>query len=135
MGKPVAIASVAAYIAAHPPLVRRVLARVRSTIRKAVPGAEEVISYQIPTYKLGGYAVIYFAGWRQHYSIYPASKHVIATLGAALAPYKVHKGTLKFSLTAPVPRQLIARIARLRAQEVALQAATARPSRARRRMS
>ena len=50
------------YIAGFPPTVQRVLTRVRRTIRKAVPGAEEAISYGIPTYKLHGRYVLYFAG-------------------------------------------------------------------------
>ena len=68
--------SVDDYIASQPEAVQAVLQRVRSIIRKAVPGAEEVISYQIPTYKLHGRAVLYFAGWKQHYSLYPATGRV-----------------------------------------------------------
>jgi uncharacterized protein YdhG (YjbR/CyaY superfamily) len=59
--------SVDEYIASQPEAVQGVLECVRSAIRKAVPGAEEVISYKIPTYKLRGSAVIYFAGWKQHF--------------------------------------------------------------------
>jgi hypothetical protein len=55
--------SVDEYIAAQPETVRSVLQRVRSAIRQALPGAEEVISYQIPTFKLHGGPVLYFAGW------------------------------------------------------------------------
>jgi uncharacterized protein YdhG (YjbR/CyaY superfamily) len=65
-----AFKSVDEYIASYPPAVQRVLKRLRSTILKAVPGAQEVISYQIPTYKLHGRSVLYFAGWSQHYSLY-----------------------------------------------------------------
>jgi uncharacterized protein YdhG (YjbR/CyaY superfamily) len=61
--------SVDEYIASKPEAVRGILERVRSAIRKALPGADEVISYQIPAYKLQGRAVIYFAGWKQHYSV------------------------------------------------------------------
>jgi uncharacterized protein YdhG (YjbR/CyaY superfamily) len=62
--------SVDEYITSHPEAAQRVLKRVRSTIRKAVPKAEEMISYQIPTYKLNGRPVLYFAGWKEHYSLY-----------------------------------------------------------------
>jgi uncharacterized protein YdhG (YjbR/CyaY superfamily) len=61
--------SVDDYIASQPDDVRGILERVRTTIRKAVPRAEEVIWYNIPTYKLHDSAVIYFAGWKKHYSI------------------------------------------------------------------
>ena len=58
--------SVDEYIAAQPEAVQDILQLVRSTIRKAVPGAVEAISYNIPAYKLNGDRVIYFAGWKQH---------------------------------------------------------------------
>ena len=64
--------SVDDYIASQPEATQTVLKRVRSIIRKALPAAEEVISYQIPAYKSRGQAVVYFAGWKQHYSLYPA---------------------------------------------------------------
>jgi uncharacterized protein YdhG (YjbR/CyaY superfamily) len=109
--------SVDDYIATRPPGVRGVLRRVRGIIRKAVPGAEEAISYGIPTYKVDGRAVIYFAGWKEHFSLYPATATVKEALGGALAGYAMSKGTIRFPLDRPVPATLIARIARLRARE------------------
>lgn len=112
--------SVDQYIAAQPEPTRGVLERVRSTIRKAVPRAEEVISYQMPTYELEGHAVLHLAGWKHHYSLYPASDGVLAAFEEALAPFEVNdKGTMRFPLSQPVPVKLIAGIAKLRAKEVA----------------
>ena len=111
--------SVDEYIAAQPETVQGILGRVRSTIRKAVPGAEEVISYKIPAYKLHGGPVLYFAGWKQHYSLYPATGGVVAAFKDELAPYEVSKGTIRFPLSRPVPVKLIGRIAKFRAKEVA----------------
>ena len=111
--------SVDEYIALQPAAAQGVLERVRSIIRKAVPGAEEVISYQIPAYKLQGGPVLYFAGWKQHYSLYPATGHVQAAFKDELAPYVVSKGTIRFPLSEPVPVKLIERIAKFRAKEVA----------------
>jgi uncharacterized protein YdhG (YjbR/CyaY superfamily) len=111
--------SVDEYIASQPAAVQRILARVRSTIRKAVPRAEEVISYKIPTYKLQNRPVLYFAGWKQHYSLYPATERVVAAFKDELAPYEVMKGTIRFPLSQPVPVKLIGRIAKFRAKEVA----------------
>jgi uncharacterized protein YdhG (YjbR/CyaY superfamily) len=116
--------SVDEYIASQPEAVQGVLKRVRSTIRKAVPGAEEVISYKMPTYKLQGGRVLYFAGWKQHYSLYPASARLVAAFKDELAPYKVNKGTIRFPLSEPVPVKLIERIAKFRATEVAERAAS-----------
>jgi uncharacterized protein YdhG (YjbR/CyaY superfamily) len=111
--------SVDEYIASQPEPIRGLLEQVRGTIRKAVPDAEEVISYQMPTYKLPGGPVLYFAGWKQHISLYPATATVVAAFQKEIAPYVVHKGTLRFPLAQPVPMKLIGRIAEFRAKEVA----------------
>ena len=110
--------SVDQYIASHPEAVQRVLRRVRSTNRKAVPAAVEVISYKIPTYKLHGRPVLYFAGWSQHYSLYPSTDRLVAAFKDQLAPYELSKGTIRFPLSEPVPVKLIERIAKFRAKEV-----------------
>ena len=111
--------SVDEYIATLPEDVQAILQRVRSTIRKAVPNAEEVISYQIPAYKLpGGPPMLWFAGWKGHYSLYPINGNICDVLKDDLAPYKVNnKGTLRLPLSQPIPEKLIARIAKFRAKE------------------
>jgi uncharacterized protein YdhG (YjbR/CyaY superfamily) len=110
--------SVDEYIASQPVAAQSVLKLVRNAIRKAIPAADEVISYKIPTYKLHGGAVIYFAGWKQHYSLYPANDGILSKFNEDLAPYEVNKGTIRFPLSQPVPVKLIERIARFRATEV-----------------
>src|ERR1043166_3043494 len=82
------------YLASQP-AVRRVLQRVRGAIRQALPGAEEAISYQIPAYKLHGRAVLYFAGWKQHYSLCPPTGRVAAAFVDELASYELTKGTIR----------------------------------------
>jgi uncharacterized protein YdhG (YjbR/CyaY superfamily) len=111
--------SVDEYIASQPEAVQGILRRVRRTIRKALPGAGEAISYQMPTYKLHGDRVLYFARWRQHYALYAATAHVVAAFKDELARYEVIKGTIRFQLSEPVPVKLIERIAKFRAKEVA----------------
>jgi uncharacterized protein YdhG (YjbR/CyaY superfamily) len=111
--------SVDEYIASQPEAVRGVLERVRSAIRKAVPAADEAISYQIPGYKLHGGPVLYFAGWRHHYSLYPATDRVLAAFKRDLVPYDIDMRTIRFPLSEPIPVKLIERIAKLRAKEVA----------------
>jgi uncharacterized protein YdhG (YjbR/CyaY superfamily) len=109
--------SVDDYIATKPQTVQAILERVRGAIRKAVPRAKEVISYQIPAYKLDGGTVIFFAGWKEHYSLYPASDRLVKAFKSDLAPYKISKGTIRFPLDEPVPAKLIADIAKFRAKE------------------
>ena len=115
--------SVDEYIASQPEAVQRILTQVRRAIRKAVPAAEEVISYQIPAYKLRGGAVIYFAAWKRHYSLYPATGSLVAAFKDDLAPYEISKGTIRFPLAARVPVGLIGRVAKFRAREVSERAA------------
>lgn len=115
------IKSVTDYIAAQPAAARAALKRLRSTIRKAMPKAEE-ISYSIPAYKLNGRVVIFFAGWKQHYSIYPATDGLAEAFKDELAPYKISKGTIRFPLSEPVPVKLIERIAKFRAKQAAQRA-------------
>jgi uncharacterized protein YdhG (YjbR/CyaY superfamily) len=110
--------SVDEYIASQPDGIQDVLHRLRSIIRKAVPGAEETISYKIPAYKLHGNRMLFFAGWKQHYSLYPATERVIEAFKDDLAPYEVSKGTIRFPLSKPVPVALIGRIAKFRAKEI-----------------
>jgi len=111
--------SVEDYITSQPEAVQGILGRVRSAIRKAVPLAREVISYQMPTYTLNGGRLLYFAVWKQHYSIYAAAEQVVAAFQEELARYEVDKGTIRFPLSEPVPVKLIGRIAKFRAKEVA----------------
>lgn len=112
--------SVTEYIAAQPKPSQRVLRNVRSVIRKTLPDAEEVISYGIPAYRLHGYVALYFAGWRDHYSLYPVNDRLVASLEPSSASYEVNdKGTIRFPLSQPVPEKLIAGIAKLKAEEAA----------------
>lgn len=107
------------YVATQPEATQAILNRVRAAIRKAVPKAEEVISYQIIGYKLQGKAILYLAGWKKHYSLYPANATLVAEFQDDLALYKVIKSTLQFPLDQPVPVKLIERIAKFRAKEIA----------------
>jgi uncharacterized protein YdhG (YjbR/CyaY superfamily) len=113
------VKSVDDYIASQPKEMRGLLERVRATIARAVPGAEEQISYGIPAFKLHGRPVLYFAGWKQHYSLYPCTAPLVEAFKKELAPYEVNnKGTIRFPLSEPVPVKLIAALARFRAKQV-----------------
>jgi len=73
----------------------------------------------MPTYKLHGARVHFFAGWKDHYSLYPAGERLVAAFKDELASHEVIKGTIRFPLSEPVPVKLIGRIAKFRAKEVA----------------
>ena len=110
--------SVAAYLASFPKDVQPMLRAVRAALRKALPRADETLSYNIPTYKLDDQVVIYFAGWKSFVSVYPANV-ADAALTEAMAPYRASKGTLQFPYDEPVPLKLIERLAKARAKEAA----------------
>ncbi|HEX2880669.1 MAG TPA: DUF1801 domain-containing protein [Polyangiaceae bacterium] len=109
--------SVDDYIAAQPATAQPVLKRVRAVIRKALRGSTEGISYQIPVFKQQGAMVLYLAGFRDHYSIYPASGRLIAALKRQLAGHLHGRATIRFSYAEAIPSQLITRITKLRAAE------------------
>ncbi len=110
--------SVDDYIAAQPQAVRPKLEQVRTAIRKAVPDAVEGIGYRMPGYKLNGKPLLYFAAFKEHYSLFAASGTFFATLQDELKGYELRKGTVHFPLAKPVPVKLIARIAKLRAATI-----------------
>lgn len=118
-----AFPSVDEYLAAQPEETRKVLARVRAAIRKALPRAEETISYNIPAYRIEKKVAIYFAGWKRHYSLYPFGDELLAKFRDELAGCELDKGTIRFPLSEPVPAGLIGRIAKFRAAQAAARAA------------
>jgi len=107
--------SVDAYIAGYPPDVREVLEKIRSTIRKAAPDAEEKISYMMPAYAQNG-PLVYFAVFKSHIGYFPSSAGIEA-FQKELAAYETSKGTVRFPLGRPVPYSLIARIVKFRVKE------------------
>ena len=109
-------ASIDEYIAGFPPDVQRIMEQIRATIRKAAPGAEESISYRIPTFKLNGTYVVYFAGFKKHIGMYPAPLNA-PELKNELAPYAAGKGTVQFQLDEPIPFGVIAKMVRFRVKE------------------
>ncbi len=103
------------YISRFTPEVQAVLQKVRKTIAGAAPQAREVISYQMPAFRLSG-VLVYFAAWKKHIGLYPP----IAgdeELQQAVAPYAGEKGNLQFPLDQPIPYALIKRIVNLRVKQ------------------
>ena len=103
------------YASGFAPEVRLILERIRSTIRRAAPGAQETISYQIPAFRQNG-ILVYFAAFKKHIGFYPPVRGD-AALEKAVGRYAGEKGNLRFPLDEPIPYALIARIVRLRARQ------------------
>ena len=101
--------TVEAYVAAQPAASREILNEVRQRVGTAVPDATEAISYDIPTFKLDGKALIYVAAWKQHVAVYPIPDGDEA-LQRDVERYRSGKGTLKFQLDEPFPYELFDRL-------------------------
>jgi uncharacterized protein YdhG (YjbR/CyaY superfamily) len=103
------------YIKTFPPSIHTMLVKIRQTIRETAPDAEEVISYGIAGYRYHG-MLIYFAGFTNHVSMYPAPRGA-ESFKKELAAYKGGKGTIQFLAEKPLPISLIKRIIKFRIKE------------------
>jgi uncharacterized protein YdhG (YjbR/CyaY superfamily) len=115
------------YISQFPADVQASLQAVRETIRRAAPGAEETISYQMPAFRQHG-ILVYFAAWEKHLGLYPPISGDKA-LEKAVARYAGPKGNLQFPLDEPMPCALIERIVKLRVKQDAAKAAAKKAKR------
>jgi uncharacterized protein YdhG (YjbR/CyaY superfamily) len=113
-------ATVDEYIASFPDETKKRLIQLRKAIKSVAPKAEELITYGIAGYKHHG-VVIYFAGWKNHISLYPAPWNA-AELKKEMSEYKGAKGTIKFPGDKPLPLQLISKIIKYKLEENELKA-------------
>ncbi|HXN73910.1 MAG TPA: DUF1801 domain-containing protein [Candidatus Acidoferrales bacterium] len=102
------------YISAFPKDVQLVLEKIRRTIRKAAPEAVEVISYQIPTFKLNGKCLVHFAAFKNHIGLFPPTPRAFKK---EVSQYAGPKGNLKFPLDKPIPLDLVKRIVIFRVKQ------------------
>ena len=122
--KPAKPRTIDEYIAGFPDDIQDRLQKIRMTIRKAAPQAEEKISYQIPTFALNG-NLVHFAAFKNHIGFFPTSSG-IREFKKELSIYKCSKGTAQFPLDKPIPLGLISRIVKFRVKENLARAAAAK---------
>src|SRR6266571_9405709 len=103
------------YIEGFPKDIQPLLRKMRSTIRKAAPKAEEVISYGMPAFKQDR-ILVWFAGFKHHIGFYPGASG-IATFKKELSAYKGAKGSVQFPIDKPLPLALVSRIVKFRLEE------------------
>jgi len=104
------------YITQFPKNIRHVLEELRRAIKESAPEAEETISYGMPTFKLNGKALVYFAAWKEHVGFYPIPS-AIETFKKELAPFKKAKGSVQFQYDKPLPFDLVKKIVKFRVKE------------------
>jgi uncharacterized protein YdhG (YjbR/CyaY superfamily) len=92
------------------------LQEMRAILQKALPEAEECISYGMPAYRMSK-VLVYFAGNKEHVGFYPTSSG-IRKFEQELGDWKYSKGAIQFPYEKKLPKDLIMRIARMRREEV-----------------
>ena len=103
------------YIAGLTPDIQEIIEKIRTTIKKAAPNAEETIKYQIPTFTLNG-NLVHFAAFKSHIGFYPTPTG-IEKFKKELSGYQNAKGSVQFPLSKPIPYGLIGKIVRMRVEE------------------
>ena len=103
------------YLANQDTSVRYSLEKLRQTIKKAVPEAEETISYQMPAFKYLG-MLAYFASFKNHYSLFVQPK-VLQAFKDDLKQYEFSKSAIRFPKNKPVPVELVTKIVKFGANE------------------
>ena len=103
------------YFSALPPKTRNILKGLRKTIREVAPQAEELISYNMPAFKLHG-ILVYYAAYDRHIGFYPTSSPM-KVFKNELADYKTSKGAIQFPIEKTIPATLIKKIVKFRVNE------------------
>ncbi len=112
--------SVNDYLRSMQPEVRKTLQAVRKSIMASAKGLDEVISYNIPGYKLNGKAVVFIAGFKNHCSLYPITKDLVKSLGNKLDKYTIKGSTLQYEIGKPLPAALVKLIVKERIRSLDL---------------
>lgn len=105
------------YIQQFPSSVQSILQKIRDLVKEILPQATEIISYDIPTYKIGKHSVVYFGAWKSHigfYNMEPKDSELLKEI----KPYITSKGTIQFPLDKEIPYDLIKRLIEDRAKSV-----------------
>jgi uncharacterized protein YdhG (YjbR/CyaY superfamily) len=103
------------YFSVLPANTKSILEEVRNTIKHAPPQAMEVISYNMPAFKLKG-VLVYYAAQKNHIGFYPTASSIVVFKND-LSAYKYSKGAIQFPLEEPIPLYLISKIVKFRVQE------------------
>ena len=103
------------YISLFPDKIRKNLKKLRKTIKDSAPDAVEVISYQMPTFKLNG-NLVHFAVMKNHIGFYPAPSAIIK-FKKELSRYETSKGAIRFPLDQEIPFDLVKEMVKFRVKE------------------
>jgi uncharacterized protein YdhG (YjbR/CyaY superfamily) len=110
--------SVEDYLSEVPDEARAALERLRKTIKAAAPDTTETISYQMPTFKFQGRALMGYAAFKNHCSLFPYSSRVLDSYKKELEPFETSKGTIRFLVDKPLPDGLVKKLVKARIEEI-----------------
>jgi uncharacterized protein YdhG (YjbR/CyaY superfamily) len=110
--------SIDEYLSQVPEEARAALEKLRKTIKAAAPNTTETISYQMPTFKYQGRALVGFAAFKNHCSLFPYSRGAIDLHKEELKSYEISKGTIRFPIDNPLPAALVKKIVKMRIEEI-----------------
>ena len=103
------------YIRRFPERTQRLLTKMRKTIRRAAPEAQETISYGMPAFRLDG-ILVWFAAHKAHIGFYPRAS-AIAAFKNDLSAFKMARGSVQFPFDEPLPLAVVSRIVKFRVKE------------------
>lgn len=96
-----------AYLATLPADQRDTLQHLRAQIARLLPHASETISYGMPAFARDGRAIVWYAGWKKHCTIYPLTDRFLKAHAQELEGYGRTKGSLHFTPQQPLPDALV----------------------------
>jgi uncharacterized protein YdhG (YjbR/CyaY superfamily) len=108
------------YLQQVPEPQRSTLTALRTTLREVLPDAQEVISYNLPAFKVEGKAIAGYGAFKNHCSYFPHSGSVIPTLADELEGYEWNKGTLRFAIDEPLPKALVIKLVSRRFEQLGM---------------
>ena len=109
---------VLAYLARVPADARKSLQRLRRDIKAAAPGAEDCISYGVPSFRLNGRLLVCYKAARSHCSFHPMSTAVIRAHAKDLESYSISPGTVRFTPGKALPMRLVRKLVKTRVAEL-----------------
>jgi len=106
------------YHQAFPKEIQERMQDIRELVHKIAPEAEEVISYQIPAFKIGKNFLIYYSAYAKHISLSnPWSEALLTEFESELKGLKVTKSAIQLPNDKSLPLDFIERLLKFRKKE------------------
>jgi uncharacterized protein YdhG (YjbR/CyaY superfamily) len=101
------------YVSAPSPH-RETMLEMRDRILEVIPDAEEVISYGMPAFKVGGSVVAGLLANKKHVGYYPFSGGILKLFPEELAKYSTTLSAIHVPVDKPLPKGLIKKLIKAR---------------------